>query len=267
MKKQEERLGILVASFGTSHLDTLEKTIAAVEAETENAYEEAEVYRAFTSGMIRRKLKEEYGILTDDVRDALAHMKKDGIGKVWILPTHVIPGEEYEKVLNEAALMKDEFSEMRIARPLLGYSEDYKECVNAVMNHICLAEDEILLLMGHGTGHFANSAYPALEYTFHSMGYRQVFVGTVEGFPAFEDAFARISDCRKKQILLMPFMVVAGDHAKNDMAGEEDSWLTMLKERGYEVKAVLRGLGEMEEIRELFLQHLKEAELIECRNM
>lgn len=266
MKKQKHP-GILVASFGTSHLDTLNKTIKAIEDETKKAYEGARVYRAFTSGIIRRKLNTEYGIVTDDVSEALIRMKKDGVEKVWILPTHVIPGEEYEKVLTEAALMKEEFCEMRIARPLLGYSEDYKACVHAVMNHVRLLEDEVLFLMGHGTGHFANSAYPALEYTFHSMGYSRVFVGTVEGFPAFEDAFARILDCNKKRILLMPFMVVAGDHAKNDMAGEEDSWLTKLADRGYEAKAVLQGLGEMAGIRKLFILHLKEAELVECRNM
>ena len=262
MNRQEEKTGILVASFGTSHLDTLEKTITAVEKDAGKVYEGIAVYRAFTSNMIRNKLKTEYGILTDNVSEALKRMKQDGIQKVMILPTHVIPGEEYEKVLDEAGVMQNEFREMKIARPLLGYPDDYKSCVNAVMNEITLADDEALFLMGHGTEHFANSAYPALEYTFHSMGYDQVFVGTVEGFPAFEDAFARMSESGKKRIVLMPFMVVAGDHVKNDMAGEEDSWLTALSERGYETRVLLKGLGEMKGIRDLFIEHLKEAEAV-----
>lgn len=262
MNRQEEKTGILVASFGTSHLDTLGKTITAIEEDAGKAYEGTSVYRAFTSNMIRNKLKTEYDISTENVSEALHRMKLDGIQRVRILPTHVIPGEEYEKVLSEAALQQDEFDEMRIARPLLGYPDDYKTCVKAVMDEIKLADDEALFLMGHGTEHFSNSAYPALEYTFHSMGYEQVFVGTVEGFPAFEDAFARMSGSGKKKILLAPFMVVAGDHAKNDMAGEEDSWLTALNERGYETRVLLQGLGEMKEIRNLFIEHLKEAETV-----
>lgn len=267
MNRQKKEIGILVASFGTSHLDTLEKTIAAIEEETRREYEGIRVYRAFTSGMIRRKLEQEYDMKIDDVSGALSRMKADNIRKVLILPTHVIPGEEYEKVRDESLAMSPEFEEMRMAKPLLGCPEDYKACVRAVMDDVNLGEDETLLLMGHGTEHFANAAYPALDYTFGSMGYPHVFIGTVEGYPEFEDALQGIRESEAKKIVLMPFMVVAGDHAKNDMAGEEDSWLIKLKEEGYETRAVLRGLGEIKGIRSLFIEHLREAEFIECRNM
>ena len=127
-----------------------------------------------------------------------------------------------------------------------------------MMSEVELQEDEMLVLMGHGTEHHANAAYPTLEYTFHTLGYQQVLVGTVESFPELKNVLAKLKISGKKKVLLMPFMIVAGDHAQNDMAGEEDSWMSELTEEGYEVRAQIRGLGEMEGIQNLFLEHIEE---------
>ena len=145
-----------------------------------------------------------------------------------------------------------------MGKPLLSSVDDYKKSIHAVMAETQLEDDEMLVLMGHGTDHHANSAYPTLEYTFHALGYNQVLVGTVESFPELKNVMAKLEISGKKKVVLMPFMLVAGDHAKNDMAGEEDSWKSELEDAGYEVGVIMKGLGEFEGIRKIFTEHLEE---------
>lgn len=135
-----------------------------------------------------------------------------------------------------------------------------KKTVHAVMEDVDLEEGECLILMGHGTDHHANSAYPALEYTLQALGYDRIHVATVEGFPELKDVMHRIEQKQYRKVALLPFMFVAGDHAKNDMAGDEDSWKCELEEAGYEVRPILRGLGELPGIRQIFMEHLEEAQ-------
>ena len=216
--------GILVVSFGTSHLDTMKKTIDVIEKEIAEKFDGCRVYRAFTSGMIIRKLKRTENMDIDTVSEALKRMAADGMEDVIVQPV-----------------------------------EDYKKSIHAVMAETELRDGEMLVLMGHGTDHHANSAYPTLEYTFHALGYNQVLVGTVESFPELKNVMAKLKIAEKKKVALMPFMLVAGDHAKNDMAGDEDSWKSGLEEEGYEVRVILKGLGEFEGIRKIFLEHIEEA--------
>ena len=150
------------------------------------------------------------------------------------------------------------FQRIRVGKPLLSSVDDYKKSIHAVMSETELDHDEMLVFMGHGTDHHANSAYPTLEYTFHALGYNQVLVGTVESFPELKNVMAKLEIAGKKKIALMPFMLVAGDHAKNDMAGEEDSWKSELEDEGYDVRVIMKGLGEFEGIRRIFLDHIGE---------
>lgn len=251
---------ILVVSFGTSHLDTLDKTIGAIEKKLKEGFPDRELYRAFTSGMIIRKLETEYGIQVCDVAEAMEKMYQDGIKDVLVQPTHIIHGFEYEKMTEQIRIRAGCFQEIRIGTPLLGSMDDYEEAVRLIMEDSGLREEETLVLMGHGTDHHTNAAYPALDYTFWAKGYKNVVVGTVEGFPEMDEVIKKLKEQKAKKILLMPFMIVAGDHAKNDMAGEEaDSWKSMLAKEGYEVRPVLKGLGEIEGICRMFVRHAKEA--------
>lgn len=250
--------GILVVSFGTSHLDTLEKTIAVMEREIGERFEGCSVYRAFTSGMIIRKLKRTGVLDVDTVSEALARMAADGIRDLTVQPTHIINGIENDRMLDDLKKHSHLFERICVGSPLLSSVEDYRKAIRAVMSETELEDGEALVLMGHGTDHYANAAYPALEYTFHSMGYDQVVVGTVEGFPELSHVRQRLEKDQRKKVTLLPFMLVAGDHAKNDMAGEEDSWKSELEEDGYVVKAVIKGLGEFSGIRSLFLEHMEE---------
>lgn len=250
--------GILVVSFGTSHLDTMKKTISVIEQEISERFQEYRVYRAFTSGMIIRKLKRTENLAVDTVQEALNRMKEDGIEDVIVQPTHIINGVEYDRMMKDLMENMFLFRRIRVGKPLLSSVDDYKKSIHAVMAETRLEDDEMLVLMGHGTDHHANSAYPTLEYTFHALGYNQVLVGTVESFPELKNVMAKLEISGKKKVVLMPFMLVAGDHAKNDMAGEEDSWKSELEDAGYEVRVIMKGLGEFEGIRKIFTEHLEE---------
>ncbi len=251
--------GILVVSFGTSHLDTMERTIDVIENEIAEKFDGCRVYRAFTSGMIIRKLKRTENMEIDTVPEALRRMAADGMEDVVVQPTHIINGIENDRMMEDLMENMSLFRRIRVGKPLLSSVEDYKKSIHAVMAETGLQDGEMLVLMGHGTEHHANSAYPTLEYTFHALGYNQVLVGTVESFPELKNVMAKLKIAEKKKVALMPFMLVAGDHAKNDMAGDEDSWKSGLEEEGYEVRVIMKGLGEFEGIRKIFLEHIEEA--------
>lgn len=251
--------GILVVSFGTSHLDTLEKTITAIEKDIQDEFPGFDVYRAFTSGMILKKLLRTENLNFDTVTEALERMRADGIQTVVVQPTHIINGIENDKMLEEVKAFDTSFKKICVGMPLLSTVSDYKMAIHAVMEEVELHDEEALVLMGHGTDHYANAAYPTLEYTFHSLGYTNVLVGTVEGFPDIRNVMTKLEIMGANKVTLMPFMIVAGDHAKNDMAGKEDSWLTELKEAGYRVEVLLKGLGEIEGIRNIYIEHIREA--------
>lgn len=251
--------GILVVSFGTSHLDTMKKTIDVIEDEIRELFPDSSVYRAFTSQMIIRKLKRTERMSVDTVEEALKRMAEDGIEDVIVQPTHIINGIENDRMMEDLMEHMSLFRRIRVGKPLLSSVDDYKKSIHAVMAQTELKPDEMLVLMGHGTDHHANSAYPTLEYTFHALGYNQVLVGTVESFPELKNVMAKLEISEKKKVVLMPFMLVAGDHAKNDMAGEEDSWKSELEEADYEVRVIMKGLGEFEGIRRIFAEHIEEA--------
>lgn len=249
---------ILMVSFGTSYLDALEKTVDVLEHEVAETYPQYQVYRAFTSQMILNKLKRTQGLHFHNVREAMEQMMADQVERVIVQPTHIINGIENEKMLSELAEYRNHFASIQVGEPLLSSIEDYKKAVHALMGEVELAQDEVLLLMGHGTDHHATAAYPALEYVFHNLGYHNVFVGTVEGFPELEDVRKQLGNAALKKLVLFPFLLVAGDHARNDMAGKEDSWKTKLEANGYEVRPILRGLGELSGIRKIYMEHIEE---------
>lgn len=250
--------GILVVSFGTSHPDTMDQTISVIEEEIRQRYPEYAVYRAFTSETVIRKLKRRENLSVDTVQEALRKMAKDGIEKTAVQPTLVINGLENDRMLKVLLDNMKLFREMSVGKPLLSSVADYKKAIHAVMCEIHIEEDEALVLMGNGTDHHANSAYPMLEYTFHALGYNYVLVGTIDSFPDLHNVRTKLEISGKRKVVLMPFMLTAGNHAKKDMAGEEDSWKSELEAEGYDVRIIMRGLGEFPGIRRIFLEHLDE---------
>lgn len=253
---------ILAVSFGTSHHDTMEKTIAAIEGDLATAFPDRVLRRAFTSGMILRHLARRDGITIDNTGEALERLWAEGCRDVLVQPTHIINGDEYEKLLAQAAPFGGKFERLTFGAPLLTSLEDYQETARVLLEALPpKAEDAAILWMGHGTGHFANAAYPQLEYLLADMGREDVIIGTVEGYPGLPETLRRLA--RRpgvKTVHLHPLMIVAGDHAKNDMAGDEaDSWRVQLEGMGYAVTCTVKGMGEYPGIRAIFVRHAREA--------
>lgn len=255
------RKAILIVSFGTSHRDTREKTIDQIELDIENEYSEYSIYRAFTSKVIIGILKKRDDIDVLTVSEAMEQMKKDGIKEVIIQPTHLLNGFENKKMIREADLYKDDFDSVLLGMPLLNSTEDYQKVIKAFLKEMpIISENEAVVCMGHGTEHYTNASYAALNYMFNDYGCRNVYIGTVEAYPSLEDIMKDLKRNNYDKITLVPFMIVSGDHAKNDMAGEkEDSWKSVLKREGFKVECRLEGLGENREIRRIFSEHIKDA--------
>lgn len=256
---------VLVVSFGTSYKETREKTIEPCEALIASAFEGYDFYRAFTSNIVIRKIARVENIKINNSVEALETLAQAGYEEVLVQSLHLICGEEYSKLKEQVESFKDRFKKLKLGRPLLTGIADYKAAIEAVKKQLpSLKEGEGVVFMGHGTTHEAHSAYCALDYMFDQEDL-PVYIGTVEGYPEIEQVMKCLRKANIHKVYLMPFMLVAGDHAINDMAGdEEDAWKSILEAEGFEVECILRGLGENPAIRERFLIHAREAAVIKA---
>ena len=257
----DSKKAILVVSFGTSYEDTRKVTIDAIEKDIALAFPSCQVYRAWTSRMIISKLKKRDGTVIHTVTEAMEQMLSDGITDVVVQPTHVINGIENDLMKAHALAYQNHFHSISFGNPLLTSEDDNRKMVEAVAHQFSdLGSDNVLVLMGHGTEHYANSVYAALDYRFKDMGYSNIFMGTVEAYPPLESILRATGNVCPQQIILAPFMIVAGDHARNDLAGDApESWLSQFKKKGYQVNAVLKGLGEYPEVRQILIDHVQAA--------
>ncbi|WP_315515191.1 sirohydrochlorin cobaltochelatase [Leptotrichia wadei] len=240
---------ILVTSFGTSHRDTREKCLDSIQREVEEKYGSENVERAYTSGIIRRIIEKNEGVHIFDQDEGLKVLKDKGFEEIITMSLHILDGIEYSK-------LDDKFG--KISKPLLADDEDFKKIVeNKEFND--LEGNDAIVFMGHGTESEADYAYQKLQDEYLKAGKNNIFIATVEGKVTIEDIIEKMKEKDFKRILLKPLMIVAGDHAKNDMSSDdEDSWKTILKNEGYEVTAVLKGMGEYKFIREMFMDKLKD---------
>lgn len=254
---------ILVVSFGTSYSNSRHVTIGAIEDAIREAYPDYQVRRAFTAQIIIDKLKKEENIEIDNVKQALDRAVANGVKTLVVQPTHLMNGLEYNDLKKELDKYKDKFDKIALGKPLLTSDEDFKQVIAAITNDTkeYLDGETAICFMGHGTEADSNKVYATLQEKLKAAGYNDYFVGTVEATPTVDDVIAQVKESGKyKRVILQPLMVVAGDHANNDMAGDEEgSWATKFKAAGFEVKPVLRGLGQNYDIQKIYLEHLKAA--------
>ena len=252
---------IMVVSFGTSYRETCERTIEALEADFCARFPERRFYRAWTSKIIRRKLAAQ-GIIIDSVEDALDRMQKDGIKDLLVQTTHILPGEEYALTLNAVKEMRSAFSAVRIGAPLLSDQTDIAELARLLEDSFSQVEcDSLLAFMGHGSGSLDAPVYEELENCFQRDGFANFCVGTVEFDPGFTPILERVRKEKPNKVYLTPLMVVAGDHANNDMAGDDpDSWRSQIAAEGIDTVCLLKGLGEYPAVRKMYIRHAEAAE-------
>lgn len=252
--------GIIVTSFGTTHEDTRKTCIESIEKRIRDKFSDYLVLRAFTSRVVISRLKKNHNYQVDNPTEALEKMKAKGIKDIYIQPILIIEGVEYDKTIKEVNEFLEENKDfnIKVGKPLLSCEKDYEDSIDAldIENY---KEDEGLVLMGHGTYHQADITYDKLQEMLINNGHHNVFLATVEGEKTIEDIVSSLKAKNIKKVDLKPFMIVAGDHAKNDMASdEEDSWKSILENNNMEVNVKVKGLGKNKDVQKIFVDHLKD---------
>ena len=254
---------IMVVSFGTSYNESRHITIGAIEDDIREAYPDYEVVRAFTADTIVDKLKKRDGREIMNVDAAFQYCIDKGVKELVVQPTHLMAGHEYTDVQNALEEQKANFEKTALGKPLLDTDDDYQNVMKAIVED-CKDYDDgktAIIVMGHGTDADSNEDYSKMQQTFTDGGYKQYFVTTVEATPSFDDTIKLVKKAGFKKALLRPFMVVAGDHATNDMAdaSSKDSLAGKCKAAGIDATPLLRGLGQVVAIDEIYVAHVKEA--------
>ncbi len=271
---------ILVCSFGTSFNDSRAQDIGGIEKALQAAYPDWSVRRAFTAQIIINHVQARDGEFIDNVDQALQRAVDNGVKQLVIQPTHLMHGAEYDELLEAVEAYQDNFESVAVAEPLLGEVGEDASVINEDKERVAIeltaaaveasgyeslekaAEDgTAFVYMGHGTTHTAKVSYSQMQTQLDELGYENVFVGTVEGEPeetSCESVIAAVQEAGYTKVILRPLMVVAGDHANNDMAGEdEDSWKSMFEASGVfeSVEAQIEGLGRIEAIEQIYVEH------------
>lgn len=271
---------LLVVSFGTSFNESRATDIGGIEKALQEAYPDWSVRRAFTSQIIINHIQARDNEVIDNVEQALARAKANGVKNLIVQPTHLMHGSEYDDLVDAVTAVSGDFVSVRIAEPLLGevgtdasvINEDKEAVAKAVVAQTvadagfesleAAAQDgTAFVFLGHGTAHVAKVTYDQMQTQMEALGYGNVFIGTVEGEPedtACEAVIEKVSEAGYKKVILRPLMVVAGDHANNDMAGEdEDSWKSMFTASGNfdQVDCQIAGLGRIEDVEAVYTAH------------
>ena len=283
----EDNIGeneILVVSFGTSFNDSRAEDIGGVEKALQAAYPDWSVRRAFTAQIIINHVQARDDEKIDNMDQALERAVDNGVKNLVVQPTHLMHGAEYDELTEAVENYKDKFESVKIAEPLLGevgadetaINEDKAAVAEAItaeavktagFDSLDAAKEEgtAFVFMGHGTSHTAKISYSQMQTQMEQLGYENVFIGTVEGEPedtACEAVIEKLKNAGYKKVILRPLMVVAGDHANNDMAGDDDdSWKSQFEASGVfdSIDTQIAGLGEIDAIQQLYVAHTQAA--------
>ena len=275
---------ILIVSFGTSFNDSRVADIKGIEDAFLESFPDWSVRRAFTSQIIINHIQARDGEKIDNVEQALDRAVENGVKNLIIQPTHLMHGAEYDELIKVVETYRDKFADVKIAEPLLGEVGNDATVINADKKKVAevltaeavkdagfdsleaAKEDKTaFVFLGHGTAHVAKVSYSQMSTQMRELGYDNVFIGTVEGEPeetSCEEVIEAVAEAGYTKVILRPLMVVAGDHANNDMAGdEEDSWKSMFLATGKfeKVDAQIFGLGSIDAIQQLYVKHTQDA--------
>ena len=275
---------ILVVSFGTSFNDSRTNDIGGIEKAIQKAFPTFSVRRAFTSQIIINHVQARDGVKIDNVDQALERAINNKVNTLIVQPTHLMHGAEYDELLGTLEKYAENFKQVIISEPLLGEHDDDENQANIDKETVAkcvyntaikdagfensdkaMEESTAFVFLGHGTSHKAKVTYSQMAKAFENLGYANAFVGTVEGEPeetSVDEVISAVADKGYKNVVLRPLMVVAGDHANNDMAGDdEDSWKSLFESKGVfnSVECQIEGLGSIEALQDLYVSHINDA--------
>lgn len=273
---------ILVVSFGTSYNDSRARDIQGIEEALEQAYPDWSVRRAFTAQIIINHVQARDGEFIDNIQQALDRAVANGVKQLVVQPTHLMHGSEYDEMMEAIEAYRSQFESVAVAEPLLGEVGNDATVINpdkaAVAQAItasaladagydsletAAADGTAFVFLGHGTAHVAKVSYSQMQTQLDTLGYDNAWIGTVEGKPedtSAEAVIEAVKDAGYTKVVLRPLMVVAGDHANNDMAGEDpDSWKSLFTAAGLEVEVQIAGLGSVPAVQQLYVDHTGEA--------
>ena len=273
---------LLVVSFGTSFNDSRSTDIKGIEDALAEAYPDWSVRRAFTAQIIINHVQARDGEKIDNMDQALERAVANGVKTLVVQPTHLMHGAEYDEMCEALDAYKDKIENIVVAEPLLGEVGSDATVINADKEAVAKAvvaaaeadggfesmakaaeEGTALVLMGHGTAHVAKVTYSQMQTQMNELGYKNVFIGTVEGEPeetSCESVIEAVKAAGYTKVVLRPLMVVAGDHANNDMAGaDEDSWKSMIEAAGFATECQIAGLGRIDAVQDLYVAHTQAA--------
>lgn len=255
-KETKMKKAILAVSYGTAYIDALTNSIEATENTFCQAFPDTPVFRAFTGRRIMEILLKK-GIAVDSVEEALTKLAESGYEEILVQPMNIIDGNEYEKICAAADSFRDRFATIRVGAPLLHSDSDIEAVCRFFAQTYCTGTDA-LVLMGHGSDHYANRLYSDFAETCRRLEYQNLFIATLEAKPDINDIIPELKAAGYRTITITPLLFVAGVHACRDMAGDDPgSWKSRLEAEGFVVTAVVKGLGEYTAIRELYTEHLR----------
>lgn len=251
-----DKAALLMVHFGTTFDDTRALTIDAINSKAAAEFPEMTVVEAYTSRIVISRLAKK-GIEKPTPRQALLRLAADGYTHVFIQSTNIIDGIEARALWDEAQYMAPFFKDLRVGTPLLYSIEDCLEVERILAGRYAgsAGKNSAVVLVGHGTSTPANAIYSQMDYMFKAEGNPSFHVSTVEGYPTFETTLSQLLKDKVKTVTLVPFMFVAGDHARNDIDGE---WKDRLSREGFKAGCIIEGLGQIPEIQDIFIRHIKE---------
>lgn len=254
--KEGEKAAILMVHFGTTFDDTRSATIDAINAKVRERFPDMQVCEAYTSRIIIKRLKQR-GVEKSTPREMLLRLAADGYTHVFVQSTNVIDGVEAEALRNEVELMQPFFKDIRVGYPLLYSIEDCRNVEKILAERYAgnVGKRSGVVLVGHGTSTPANAIYSQMDYMFAAEGNPAIMVTTIEGYPTLDTTIANLGKSRISEVTLVPFMFVAGDHARNDIAGD---FREELEKAGFKVNVVVEGLGQIPAIQDLYVSHIEE---------
>ncbi len=246
-----DKAAILMVHFGTTHADTRELTIEVLNNKVKQQFPDIELREAYTSRIVVKLLGDK-GIVKKNPFEALKKLHAEGYTHILIQPSTIIDGVEMESLNRNVSEIKNLFKDIRIGNPLLYDPHDYEAVINVITKDT--DKQTAYILVGHGTYDATTAQYAMLDYMLKIKEHKNFFVGTIEGYPEYGDMLVQLKQSGLKKVVIIPFMFVAGEHAKNDIAGD---WKENLEKEGYSVDVKMEGLGQNSGIQDIFISHLK----------